>query len=384
MTGEKAGNSIIESLIKGAITVNRKDEYKKLLAEYPDSPHLNWLFADFLKGEQSFVDAIKKYRKAYELFMDEGETLYAIAALLELWEVVSPTPHDFRVLHSQLRRAEGHSSVIAECFAKMSYKELRATIPCLEKIKVKADDIVQEPGEPEEALYFVVCGELVKSPNATESGRYGVVEFLKANDHFGDDFPCEVKRPAPYLVRAVSDAELLRITKKDFLELTVKFPDLKSSLNKLIRYQLIPDDEKPEKFFRKTSRRHFSIFLTLDILDDVPGRHPLSVKGFSVDISLGGACVIVDPRYRDIPENDILRRKTKLRISLPDESVNVTIMGQVAWCKKTEIDGEDTYALGVQFNEMPPSLRGSMIIFVNAVGTINRHMDEYNLSQEEI
>ena len=384
MTDDKPGSSIIESLIKGSITINRKEEYRKLLAEYPDSPHLNWLFGDFLKKNHLFVDAIKKYRNAYELFMAEGEVLHAIATLLELWEVVKPTAHDFRVLHSHLRRMESYSSEIAESIARMSYKELRATLPCLEKIKVKADAVVQEPGEPEEALHFVVCGELVKSPAETESGRYAVVEYLKANDHFGDDYPCEVKRPAPYQVRAVSDAELLRIAKKDFLALTAEFPNLKSGITKLIKHQLGPDEEKPDKFFRKTSRRHYSIFLTLDILDPLPGRHPLTVKGFSLDISLGGACVIVDPRYQDIPAQDIMHRQTKLRISLPDESVSVTIMGKVAWCKKTEIDDEETYALGVQFNEMPPRLRGSMIIFVNAVGTINKQLAEHNLSQEKI
>ncbi len=384
MASEKAGNSIIESLTRGSITINRRDEYKRLLGEYPETPCLNRLFADFLKKEQSFADAIEKYRKAYDLFMEEGETLQAIAALLELWEIVKPTPYDFRVLYSRLRRKESYSSVIAECFAKMSYKELRGTLSCLEKFRVKSEGIVLNSGEPEDSLYFVISGELVKTPGEIETEGYAVVQFLKANDHFGDEFPCEVKRPAPYLVRAASDVELLKISKKDFLDLTLEFPDLKSGINKLTRYQLIPDEEKPEKFFRKTSRRQLSIFLSLDILDHQPGRHPIIVKGFSSDISLGGACVIIDPRYRDIPVKDIVHRKTMLRVSLPDESVNVTIMGQIAWCRKTEIDGEETYALGVQFNEMPPKLRGSMIIFVNAVGTTNQQVAEYNLSQDEI
>jgi hypothetical protein len=59
-------------------------------------------------------------------------------------------------------------------------------------------------------------------------------------------------------------------------------------------------------------------------------------------------------------------------------------MGKVAWGRKTEIDGEETFALGIQFNEMPPRLRGSMIIFVNAVGTMNEQVGNYNLSQDEI
>lgn len=318
------------------------------------------------------MSASKRYRKAYEFFMAEGETLHAIAALFELWGIVKPAPYDFRCLHSQLRRKDSHNSVIAECFAKMSYQELRSTLSHLEKIKVKADEIVQPSGDPEDSFFFVISGELVKSPVEKEGEEDNVIQFLKANDHFGDYFPCEVKRPAPYLVRATSDVELLKISKEGFLALCKEQPDLKIGINKLVKYQLLPDAEKPAKFFRKTSRRHLSINLSLDIIDPVPGRHPLTVKGFSRDISLGGARIVVDPRYRDIPINDILGRKTKLRVSLPDESIDVSIMGKITWCSETEIDRQQTYALGVQFNEMPPKLRGSMIFFINAVGLSNK------------
>ena len=360
---------IIEGLTKGSITINRVEEYKKLLSEYPDNPFVNRLFADFLKKEHSFANAIKRYRKAYALFMAEGETLYAIAALFELWEIIAPAPYDFRSLHSQLRRKDSHNSVIAEFFAKMSYPELRATISQVEKVQVKADKIVQGPDEPEDSFFIVISGELLKTPFDSGNEKYGVVQFLKANDHFGDHFPWDVKRPAPYQVRAASDAELLKISKENLLNLFEKHPGLKNGMQKLTKYQLVPDEDKPEKFFRKTSRRNLAISLVLEIIDPEPGRHPLTVKGFARDISLGGARITIDPRYQDIPINDILGRKTKLRVSLPDESISVSIMGRVAWCKETEIDGQETSALGIQFNETPPRLRGSMIIFINAVGS---------------
>jgi CRP-like cAMP-binding protein len=372
MSKDKLALNIIEGLTKGSITINRVEEYKKLLTEYPNDPFVNRLFADFLHKAHSFADAIEKYRKSYDLFMAEGETLLAIASLFELWGIIAPVPYDFRSLHSKLRRKDSHNSVIAEFFAKMSYPELRATISRLEKIQVKADEIVQSPDEPEDSFFFVVSGELVKTPIEAENEKYGVVQFLKENDHFGDYFPWEVKRPAPYQVRAASDAELLKISKENLLNLCEKHPSLKNGIKKLIKYQLIPDEEKPDKFFRKTSRRNFAISLVLDIIDPEPGRHPITVKGSSRDISLGGARITVDPRYRDIPINDILGRKTKLRVSLPDESISVSIMGKIAWRKETEIDGQQTCALGIQFNETPPRLRGSMIIFIYAVGTFSQ------------
>ncbi|MCK4838757.1 MAG: cyclic nucleotide-binding domain-containing protein [Desulfobulbaceae bacterium] len=371
MVKDKLALSIIQGLTKGTITINRVEEYKKLLTEYPDDPFVNRLFADFLKNAHSFANAINRYRKTYDLFMAEGETLHAIAALLELWEIISPAPYDFRSLHSKLRRKDSHNSVIDEFFAKMSYPELRATISQVEKIQVKADEIVQNLGEPEDSFFFVISGELLKTPVDSENDEYGVVQLLRENDHFGDYFPWKVKRAAPYQVKAKSDTELLKISKENCLNLFEKHPNLKNGIKKLIKYQLIPDEEKPDKFFRKTSRRNLAISLSLEIIDPQPGRHPLTVKGFSRDISLGGARITVDPRYRDIPINDVIGRKAKLRVSLPDESVSVSIMGRIAWSKETEIDGHKTCALGVQFNETPPRLRGSMIIFINAVGTIS-------------
>jgi Tfp pilus assembly protein PilZ len=172
--------------------------------------------------------------------------------------------------------------------------------------------------------------------------------------------------------------------KKDFLVLCETHPELMTGIKKLGKFQQLADTEKPEKFFRKTSRRHLTISLSLDILALDPGRDPIRVKGFSSDISLGGACVIVDPKYRDIPADDILNRKTRLRVSLPDESINVSIIGTVAWYKEIEINGQQTCAIGVQFNETPPRLRASLIVFISSVGSMSKHDTSFNLSQDEI
>ncbi|MCK5642870.1 MAG: cyclic nucleotide-binding domain-containing protein [Gammaproteobacteria bacterium] len=373
MFKDQSSISIIEGLTKGSITITRMGEYKKLLDEYPHNPFVNRLFADFLKKEHSFANAIKMYRKAYGLFMADGEALLSIAALFELWEIVAPVPYDFRALHSDLRRKDSHNSILAEYFTKMSYPELRATISRLEKVRVQGDTIFRNPGDPEDSLFFIISGELIcESPVETKIAKNSDVLFLRENDHFGDYFPCEVKRPAPYMIKALSDTELLKITKESFMSLCEEYPNLRNGVNKLIKHQLIPDEKKPAKFFRKTSRRHLSISLSLDIIDPELGRQPLSVKGLSSDMSLGGACIIVDPRYRDISIKDILHRKARIRISLPDESINVSIMGNIAWCKEIETNGQPTCELGVQFNETPPKVLGSMIIFVNALGSLSQ------------
>jgi len=380
----RATKGLSSSLAKKAATVHGVEECEKLLAENPGNPFIIRLLADFLKKERTFFKAVKRYQEACDLFMVEGETLQAIATLLEQWQIVNPNPWDVRSLYSRLHHKSSHSSAISECFATMSYPELRATISKLEKILVKPGEIVQHRGEPEDALYFIVSGELVRSSPEAGTDQTGEVRFLKANDHFGDDHSFDGQDNASYQVTAAGDAELIKISKDDFRVLCGEHPDLKLGIKKLIKYQQIPEDEKPEKFFRKTSRRHLTIPLRFDIFDRLPGRSPLGAKGFSSDISLGGACVIVDPKYRDIPSEDILDRKIRLRVGLPDESIAVSIMGRVSWFKETEIKGQQTCAIGVQFQEAPPRLRASMIVFVTALGSINNSSADYHLSQDEI
>lgn len=383
MTGKKSDNSIIESLLKGTVTFNDAEEYKKILKESPDDPSLNRLFADFLKKNKSFIDANKEYRKAFRLFMKKGDTLQAIASILHGWEIVGPTAHDFRSLHSQLRGKKFHNSATAECFAKMSYQELKATITRLEPVQFAAGETVQESGAPEDTLYFVISGELTRALPEAEGKKDTYLEVvIGENEHFGDIFPGEENKTTTAPVKCQSNVELLEITKTDLLYLCGEYPDLETGITSFVRDQSLPEEEKPAKFYRKTSRRHLSVMLGLEILANEPGRQPINVKGFTSDISLGGVCIIVDPRYSDIPVEDIINRKTKISISLPDESISVIIMGRMTWYEETAIDGQSTYAVGVQFEEMPPRLRGLLIVFANAVGTMSKQIGITEISQD--
>jgi hypothetical protein len=383
MTKEESNINIIESLVKGTITFNSADEYKKILKKFPDDPRLNRQFADFLKENKSFIDANQEYRKAFRLFVETGETLQAIAAIIHGWEIVSPSAHDFRFLHSQLRRKNFHNSAVAECFAKMAYQELNGVVRKLEPVQFAAGEIVQEIGEPEEALYFVISGKLTRTfPGSKEGDDQELI--LRENDHFGDLYPCEENKSVGALIKCRSKVELLKITKTNLLALCREYPELENGITTFTRDQCLPEENKPAKFYRKTSRRHLSVMLGLEIFEDEPGRQPISVKGFTSDISLGGVCVVIDPRYRDIPVKNIINRKTKIRISLPDETISLIIMGRMAWYKETAIDDQPTYAIGVQFKEMPPRLRGLLIIFANAVGTMTKQLKTKEISQDTL
>jgi CRP-like cAMP-binding protein len=375
MVGDKSADSVFEQLISGTRRLSNSDEFRLALKSSPNDPWLYRLLADFHKGNKSFIEADKTYRKAYQLFMEQGKSLQGIAALLRTWAIIRPTLHDYRLLHSQLRRKDSHASAIAECLAKMSYDELTAVLQKSVLVRYPAQSVVRKAGEVEDALFVVVYGRL-SSTAPDDNGPQGTdtAAIIKENEFFGDRHPCSAEKTASNLVKSLTEIELLKISKTDLLTLCGEHPDFQIGLRGLIDDQSLAEYEKPTKFYRKTSRRKLSITLHLEILAREPGKLPVIVKCFTSDMSLGGVCVVVDPRYRDLPIEDMLNRKSRLSISLPDESISLTILGRLAWYKETDMDGEDTYAIGIQFNEMPPRLRGLLIVFANAVGSMSRQM----------
>lgn len=375
MARKNPADSVFEELISGTKKFSSGDEFRKALKNSPSDPWLYRLLGDFHKGNKSFIEADKTYRKAYQLFMAQGKSLQGIAALLRAWAIIRPTPHDFRLLHSQLRRKGSHTSAIAECLAKMSHHELSAVLKKMALVRYPAHSVVRKAGEVEDSLFVVVYGNLASTaPDDNGPQGDGSAAILKENDFFGECHPGSAEKSFVNLVKALTEVELLKISKPDLLTLSGEHPDLQIGLKGLMEDQAVAKDDKPTKFYRKTSRRHLSITLHLEIFARDPGKYPVIVKCFTSDMSLGGVCVIVDPRYRDLPIEDLINRKSRLSISLPDESISLTILGRLAWYKETELDGEDTYAIGIQFHEMPPRLRGLLIVFANAVGATSRKM----------
>jgi len=128
MTGKIPAESVFEQLISGAKSFLSIKELRKTMQDYPDDPWLFRILADFLKRDKSFIEAENNYKESYRIFMEQGRSLQAVAALLRSWTIIQPTARDFRSLHVELRRKDSHSSALAECFAKMSYQELSAVL----------------------------------------------------------------------------------------------------------------------------------------------------------------------------------------------------------------------------------------------------------------
>lgn len=82
---------------------------------------------------------------------------------------------------------------------------------------------------------------------------------------------------------------------------------------------------------------------------NAPEKLRLVREGFTNDLSLSGACIVLKNKLNGVTMDQLVGQKIKLKLDLSRHSVApVTVLGRIVWGK--ERDGRPTF--GVQFTEM--------------------------------
>ena len=76
------------------------------------------------------------------------------------------------------------------------------------------------------------------------------------------------------------------------------------------------------------------------------------LNGFTDDISLGGACIILGATYQTGPSGDMVGRKVKIEMGLPSAAVKLHILGTIVWSKEVSDEGKTSTVVGIKFEEM--------------------------------
>ena len=58
-------------------------------------------------------------------------------------------------------------------------------------------------------------------------------------------------------------------------------------------------------------------------------------------------------------------KDSKVKISLPCEGMELKVSGKIAWTQETIVNGEKTLAVGIQFQDLSPKLRGMLFVFAD-------------------
>jgi CRP-like cAMP-binding protein len=238
----------------------------------------------------------------------------------------------------------------------MTGLEMMAFMSSLRLQHFPAGKIVKRFGEGENHLYFVVSGALEESLyhrlKKGEKAKKKSAKNLMENDFFGEIYPFEEEKLSQFDIKTITRVELAIIFKSRLMMICRKYPNIERLIESLYETRLESDEEAPSRIVRKTARSQLPTQLNLKIFRDEPGKASLNIVGFAENISMGGAYVVLGPKYKTGRPDNLTGSKIKVKIGLPIASVSLFILGTIVWSKAVSIEGKTMTVVGIQFEEM--------------------------------
>ena len=349
-------NNIISHIIDGSIAIDSVAEFENLLKAVPNDPGLHRVFADLLKKEKSSEAAADEYGNAAKLFIKAGSVLQAIAAKSFEWQIIKSSSQEEQTFYSSLCKIGAKDTAIQNFFIKMTCPELKAFMNLLALQLFPAEKTIKRFGDEENHLNFIVSGALEENIyhrlKKGEKAQKKSVENLVENDFFGKIYPFEEEKLSQSDIETITRVELAKVSKSSLIAICRKYPNIKLLVESLYEARFESDEEAPSSIVRKTARSQLPTQLNLKIFRSEPGKASLSIAGFTENISMGGACVVLGPKYKTGYPGKLTGSKVKVKIGLPIAAVNLFILGTIVWSKAVSIEGKTMTAVGIQFEEM--------------------------------
>jgi hypothetical protein len=367
--------SIAAQIIDGSIRIDSKREFENVLRLFPNDPALLRSYADLLVTKNSLQHAAESYKEAADLFIESGMTLQAIVSKSLQWKLRRPSDtEEIRQFFTTAKESSHHSAPVNILFNNLSYSAIVSILYPLVKIRLAPGKMVKKVGDEERHLYLIVSGALrattfqpVKTDNEIV---YKKSTFhLAESDFFGDIYPFEEKRLSTSYLETICETELIKISKINLMKVCVQFPEVEKALADLFESQSGIEENENTTKMRIGSRQQVPVKVHLQIQAGANGNPPLTLAGYSRDISIGGLCVVLDSEYRDHPALNEDIKDADVQICLPSEDFTVNVPGKVIWSRQIDIEQETVTALGMQFQEMSPKSRGMLLSFANSLKT---------------
>jgi hypothetical protein len=349
-------NSLVNRIIDGSVTIDSVTKFEDLLKVFPNDPRLHRVYGDLLKKEKSPNAAADAYERAGELFIESGMTLQAIVSKILEWQIFKPSQQEEQAFCSALHEERNEESVVQRFFTGMTYPELMAFITKLMLEIFPSGGMLKKFGDEENTLYFVVSGALEETDyHRLEVGgriQKKSTRDLVENDIFGEIYPFEEENVSQSDIKTITRVELAKISKSNLMHVCRKNPNVKLLVGNLYKSRSEFFEKKATRTVRKTARQKLPTQVNLKIFQDETGKVPLDLVGFTEDISLGGARVVLGERYQTGHADNLTGKNVKLKISLPTALVRLSILGTIVWSKEVYFEGKTTAVVGVRFNEM--------------------------------
>ncbi len=371
----KIDKNTIEHIIEGSIVINSIELMLEILDKFPDDPELVRIYADLLLKNRMHDAAAKAYNRTAILFLNSGKMLPAIVAKISQWHIEMPSDQNVKSFLTELDSNQNKKLPIGHFFSKLTIHELKALCSLFENVRLPANQVVKEIGDAEDHLFFIVSGRLKDSiyltlQNQRKVFRKPTMEFAE-NDFFGDIYPFNKEQRSQSYIETIEPTELVRVPKEKLMRICRKYPNIELGIIDLLSIRSLTDQEESPETIRKETRHKFSLMLELEIYPEHSPDEAIYLEGASEDISIGGMSIIVDSTKISEPWNISSLHESatnaKIYVSVVTHTLLLKISGMIAWRREIVHRGTKALAIGMQFDEMSPKIRGLLFALFNSL-----------------
>ncbi|MGD8471842.1 MAG: cyclic nucleotide-binding domain-containing protein [Desulfobacterales bacterium] len=371
----KIDENTVEHVIDGSIVINSIDLMLDILKKFPAEPHLVRIYADLLLKYKMHEAAAKAYNRSAILFLNTGKMLPAIVAKISQWHIEMPSDQHVKSFLSEFDKNHNRELPIGHFFSKLSIHELKALCSLFENIRLPAGQVVKEIGDPEDHLFFIVSGRLKDSIYLTLQNERKVFRkpslTLSENDFFGDIYPFNREQRSQSYIETLEPAELVKIPREKLMRICRKYPNIELGIIDLLSIRTMTGKEVSSEEIRKETRHKFTLRLELEIYPEDDPEQAIYLEGDSEDISIGGMSINIEPaNIREpltIPSLEKTFSTSRINVSVVTQTLLLKISGKIAWHREIVHNGTKTLALGMQFDEMSPKIRGLLFALFNSL-----------------
>jgi len=353
--------------LHGEIKIQTAEAFENFVNMFPGHPELNKAFADFLAHEKTPLFACHEYCRSARQFLKIGKPAQAIGAKLQEWQLIDPVEEEVFGFLDTLEQGGFLNKYLWDCINTVSFPELEELIQSFSIMTALEGDELVKTGDDEDAIFVVLAGTLEqKFQDDEQAGKESSI-LLATNSICGDITPSPESQQASYSLKATDFSEVLKIPKSNLEKICSRHPHLEKTFMHIGRQAAIRAGKKV-KNLRKAARQNIGIPIRVELFPKGSSKSPIELIGNSNDISLGGVCIHLDAGATALTGSNLINQKAQIKIGLPDDAVCLVIMGKLIWSEELSTSGIKSRALGIGFDNMPPSLGGLLVIFANTVG----------------
>jgi hypothetical protein len=348
----------MQRVLDGTLTIDSVDEFKDIIEIFPDDPLLYRKFADLLVEKSQLDEAVMAYNRAATLFIDHEMNLQAVVAKILQWTIQKPNHSKGAAFQAKLHDKGGQYTPLQRFWAQMSYPELVAVMRRLVRVRLNTGDKITSVDDPVNEIYFIVNGTLTETlPEdcQAEAARAGIETepiLLGANDVFGDIFPLDQPTVADRDIVALSEVELVKISKKVLDNACRKFPNIKSLLSQLHKPNNRNKCDRNWQSVRRALRYGLPTKVEIEPRQAVESSMDSGWQypGIAVDISLGGMCVDLGISPIDAYHAPHKGQAVQVQLDLLNDVAKLDLSGKIVWLRIEDTDRGSIMMVGIRFD----------------------------------